>query len=346
MRRFKAALAVLLVVLSAFAVYAPQRASAWSAAQLPLCTSSGTNLDWGWRTAIESTSSWTNTLSATYGKTIEDFDSAIMFRFAGGTTTYLSIGGEDLGPSAYVNQFHKNTTTGKYYFTQKRASSDGTVYSNTKTLYGWTNGSTSLTSTFVHLQATDTEKIPSDANQGTSNDIGCIQFAKGFQYPAGYDGYFYNDVIPDESGVCSGIDIACRISGIFSGIADTFVGVGQAILRGLAALWIPDGAATKAKIDAFSDFMEAKLGFIAYPFVFFADLFDSFDASGSWCNTTSCALSAPVWGGEATATLDLLAMPHMGYGDLWNWFLLFLRGTTVVGLLVMLNNRFREVMQK
>jgi hypothetical protein len=326
-------------------LYQPQRAEAWSNAQLPKCSISGTNLDWAWRTTIENTTAWKTAGSATVGKTIEDFDSVIMWRNAGGTTTFLSVGGTDLGPSGYVNQFHKNPSTGKYYFNQKVASSDGTIYSNTKTLYGWTNGSTSLTTTFTHLQASNTEKVPSDANQGTSNDIGCIEFAKGFQYPSDYDGYLYSEVIPDESGVCSGLDLVCRIGSVFQGVADTFIGVGQAILRGLALLWIPSGDEIKTDIDSLSTFMSNKLGFLVYPVTFFGDLFDAMDGSGTWCNTTTCELSATS-GLGGTVKLDLLGLSHHGGADLWNWFLLFIRGTTVVGLLIMLNNRLREVLQR
>jgi len=80
---------------------------------------------------------------------------------------------------------------------------------------------------------------------------------------------------------CSALDFGCWLKYIFGGIGDGFNNVGQAIVSGIGILFIPYEGSIQFIFADLSDFMEQKLGFLAYPLVFFTDMFDTFNDAPS-----------------------------------------------------------------
>jgi len=107
--------------------------------------------------------------------------------------------------------------------------------------------------------------------------------------------------IPNATGKfdCETWDITCKIKNIFTGIADTFTAVGNAIVDGITALFSVDTTTMGYEFDQLKEFLIDKLGFLAYPFEWIIDtldgLYGGIVADGSW-GTGFCAIDEFDWG--------------------------------------------------
>lgn len=106
----------------------------------------------------------------------------------------------------------------------------------------------------------------------------------------------------------------------------------------------PSPTAMQTEFNSLESFFNAKLGFLVYPFSFFAGVFNAFTSSSSWCNTTTCTKSfGNIFGTPYTVNLTQLSttMPQ-----LWSFLLIFMRGALIVGLLYGIRAKYLEVMSK
>lgn len=109
--------------------------------------------------------------------------------------------------------------------------------------------------------------------------------------------------IPGDDGKyeCDTWDVVCKVKNIFTGIADTFINVGEAIVNGISLLFSPDTSAFGVQFDELTDFMADKFGFLFYPIDWIIDTLGQIESRGenntSWgigaCNATKPTLSVP-----------------------------------------------------
>jgi hypothetical protein len=179
----------------------------------------------------------------------------------------------------------------------------------------------------------------------------CVVAAKNVTYDANW-GTWNKFVSNIESGSgsgtgtsCSALDIACKLRSAWDGVTDTFVAVGKAIVAGIASLFMPDSSQTKADFDDLSNFLTQKLGFLTYPFTFIIDVFTSFGStSNNWCTSSSCSKNfGNLFGGNYTINLN---QPATTMPTIWNWFLAFVRGITVLGLILAIRRKYQGVIHK
>jgi len=145
-----------------------------------------------------------------------------------------------------------------------------------------------------------------------------------------------------EVDQCNGLDPICRIRKVFEGVANTFVDVGQAIVNGISALFIPDQQDVSDLVGATNTFFTEKLGFLYWPFDFVVSLFDVFiHPPSTWCNTSTCVINAGnVFGGNLS--INLLGFKAIS-PDMWNLLLLLLRIGLVGGLIGGIHKKFEEI---
>lgn len=144
---------------------------------------------------------------------------------------------------------------------------------------------------------------------------------------------------------CETLDIGCKIKQGFKAVGDTFKAVGEAIVNGLASLFMPDGDYVKDEMDDFGDFLEAKFGFLSYPLVFISNMINSFnDTSNNWCTTSSCTKNFGNFMGApfvVNVTQIKTSMPTY-----YNWFVAMMRGLVVLGLILSLRQSLLKVLHK
>lgn len=240
---------------------------------------------------------------------------------------------------------------------------DGTIHFNqsgsTKTV------TTTGTSKYIHLikdtanskWQSDTDPTPNVGNATNLTSYGgfaCIGYAKGATYDSDWIGAKFSQTPTQQVTDCSansGISkVTCEIANFFDGVADTFLGVGKAIVGGIATLFLPDTDQIMVEVNDFFDYMEAKLGFLVYPFQFMGGIFNAFeDTEGHAfsCTSTSCNIG---FGGGATffgsgIGVDLTALNDVA-PTLFSFIVNVIRGMTVFALIMMLRKKYTEVVAK
>jgi len=188
---------------------------------------------------------------------------------------------------------------------------------------------------------------------GTSNSTSstnCVYAAKNvvyestwtFNHFSSYAGYKAG---ADASTSCTTLDFACKIKQAWDGVADTFAAVGEAIVNGIASIFAPDGNQIKSDFDSLGAFMEAKFGFLSYPFTFIVNIFNAFNNStNNWCTTTSCVKNFGNFYGHAF-NVDVTQL-KTSVPTYYTWFTLFMRGMVVLALLLSLRQKFMKVLHK
>jgi hypothetical protein len=177
-------------------------------------------------------------------------------------------------------------------------------------------------------------------------NVGCVLVAHNVDYA---DSWTYNKIqtdIPSGDDIkCATLDVACAISKLFRGVANTFKAVGQAIVGALASLFMPDPEVIKNKFQDFQSFMSNKLGFLVYPFSFLGNFFGAFgDTSNTWCSATSCTKNVGNFFGQPfTLKVDQMkyTMPTV-----WTWLLNLIRGLTILTLVLAIRMKYRGVIDK
>lgn len=132
---------------------------------------------------------------------------------------------------------------------------------------------------------------PSPPTTSTAQlDVGCVLFVNKVVYASAWDNITFSTAFPvGENGyVCAKTDIACHIGKVFNGVANTFVAVGDAIVQGIATLFIPDPDYMATSFAELNDFLRDKLGFLYFPADFVVDnmIYLLGSCAGGGCNKT------------------------------------------------------------
>jgi len=133
---------------------------------------------------------------------------------------------------------------------------------------------------------------------GQGNTQKCYYSANNITYESSWNTAFGGfTAIPNGTGKfdCDTWDIACKIKNVFTGIADTFIKVGEAITNGISLLFSPDTTTFELQFNELTDFFSEKLGFLFYPIEWLLDTLGSFvssiDSDAGW-GTSSCAINS------------------------------------------------------
>lgn len=184
----------------------------------------------------------------------------------------------------------------------------------------------------------------STSRQGfNTTAVGCVEVAHNVDYMSSWTyTQFTQNINAGDEITCSTFDIACHIAATFRSIGDTFNAVGQAIVRGFAALFAPDMTEIQNSFSDFNTFMQQKLGFLVFPIVFLVDSINSFsDTTNQWCSSSSCVKNlGNMLGGNLTIDFNALknTMP-----SIWTFFISTMRGLIVVALVLGIRRKYMEV---
>jgi hypothetical protein len=183
------------------------------------------------------------------------------------------------------------------------------------------------------------------------DNIRCVNFIFASDDASTYDvewqhGDYFGDYTnfvetydPEVEEPCSTFDIACHIGKIFDGVADTFLGVGEAIVGGIASLFIPNVDEVKSIFTNLFDAVSDKLGFLLFPFEFFIDAFTGM------ANAASCAPNCSINFGNMFGG-DLVVDPLEIQASIPSYYAIgvnIIRGTTVLTLIGAFYHKFKEV---
>ena len=193
----------------------------------------------------------------------------------------------------------------------------------------------------------DLSGIITTQGQTTFNDtdqVQCFHKAHNLHYEPTWSGSTDYEDYDDEVllvGGCSGIDIACRVSQVFNGVANTFKSVGEAIINGIAALFIPDTQFLEQKFADIYNEIDAQLGFLLYPFEFGADMLDAADGTGCGNNcvvtTTGTVYGSPLSFDASWTRNNLPAV--------WQPIEIIIKGSIVFSVAFMLYRKFHMVVK-
>lgn len=148
----------------------------------------------------------------------------------------------------------------------------------------------------------------------------------------------------DDDTTCDALDFGCWMSKAFKGVTDTFLGVGEAMLRGIAYLFAPESDELQAEFDDFTSFFDAKFGFLLFPFEFIINVFSAFGTGGGFCNSSTCNLAVPDFYGS-TLNIDLLQW-RLTAPSVFTVLVNVIRGLTVVTLIAAIHRKYLEVIKK
>lgn len=162
--------------------------------------------------------------------------------------------------------------------------------------------------------------------------------------------------IPNAIGKydCASTDYICKIKNIFTGIADTFVAVGEAIVNGFSALFTPDTTTLQYSFDELKTFLSDKLGFLVYPIEWTIDTFTLFvntaESNDGWGIGVCSAINPPSIPGIGTPEImgsSSGLSPSTWFCNvpekLWIGAQWFFRITLTVAIFYMFNRRLHEV---
>jgi hypothetical protein len=166
----------------------------------------------------------------------------------------------------------------------------------------------------------------------------CIHKATNVTYQGDYIGPLYsdyNDALYEEPE-CDTFDIGCHIGNIFQGVANTFLGVGQAILEGIMTIVIPDGDALVAAFSQIATALTDTLGFIVYPITWLINTATAMQNAG----TSTGSISFGQFFG-ANFVVDFQA-PLQALGWLTPLFV-FAKAGIVLQLMFLLWHKYRDI---
>ena len=180
-------------------------------------------------------------------------------------------------------------------------------------------------------------------NYTIAANVSCVHKVDNVAYDTNYNGpqfQSYNDEILYNT-TCDTFDIPCQINRVFNGIANTFISVGQAIVNGIAALFLPDSATISQYFEDIKQSFNDQIGFLSYPFTFLIDLFNNIDTSDC---TPNCdvTFAGTLFGSQVTFDADAL---ETAYPPLWFWLTAFVRASIVVALAIALYKKYMKVVK-
>lgn len=179
-------------------------------------------------------------------------------------------------------------------------------------------------------------------------DMDYIYVARNVIYHPTWDAGVFNSFAEygaDPGQSCSAIDIGCWITKAWSGVSNTISSVGKAIVSTIASLFMPDTAKIQADFNDFKSFLDAKLGFLTYPFTFLADVFDAFTGpSDGTCTTSGCVKN---FGGFLGGTFFVdFAVLAQEMPSLWDILRALVIGLTILEVIIMIRRKVMGVMHK
>lgn len=126
----------------------------------------------------------------------------------------------------------------------------------------------------------------------------------------------------DKLQPCNVLDLACHLSRFFNSIVGWF-------MDAISFLFVPDGATVQNMFSGFMKRFNDSLGFLAFPFTFLGDLYNSIRSMSQGSNT--CALpSFAVFG--AQTQLHLCAWRYQ-LPAVWSFMQLIIQGGIAIGFL-------------
>jgi len=326
-RRLKAVLSLrgiilktlLLAVIVSTAIQLPlnnQKAKAWgTSTNLPACTLNFSSVpegpfDWAWKDRTQQL----------LGINVDSYPGSIIIGKRGANSNPATPIQVWFSDNVTLDQTNSSGGDRRFIFTGGDGAVD-IVNNPASSLWHLINSSTAPFSTTV-----------------TINDFTCItnySRSNGAPvYSTTYTGITYNSsAVPNQIGaVCDSFDVACKIGEVFQGVQNTFTSVGSYIVRGIASIFFPDTTYLQSKFTELSFFFVNKLGFLTYPLTFIVNMISAFqDTTQNWCTETSCVKSfGNLWG--SPFAIDFLTLKN-SIPTYWDWFIIFLRGATVIGLL-------------
>jgi hypothetical protein len=184
---------------------------------------------------------------------------------------------------------------------------------------------------------------PSDVATGGSSDITCIEASTNvIEGQFGTSQGLYSGVIPGTSRDCSGLRaITCAVIDTFAGIANDLVNVAQAILKGLATLFVPNGTQLSSDWTSFYSTLSNKLGFLLWPFTFVGGLFSAMVTP----TTTCCTIGAGTIFGAHWSGINLIYV-ETANPDIWSLAVTVVRAATILLLFFFLRDKFLEITHK
>jgi len=251
----------------------------------------------------------------------------------------LNIGYNPTSHGSYiivtVGSNELKTLWGSYYDSYKKAtvyakSPGDTMYTYTIQSKAYTNGGT--TSSQENCEKFNvTSAVEGSTGYGTmiGNDSPAANIIYSYfinslvdmNYPVDYDGLVPPSAMTKEiinpTKECSPIDLPCWFSTVFDSMADTFQGLGEAILSGIAYLFSPDTDTFGFQFNELMDFFSEKLGFLFYPIQWILDslngLASGITTDGEW-GTGICSIPTLNLGLSETSS-----MSFMGGNISLNW---------------------------
>jgi len=188
----------------------------------------------------------------------------------------------------------------------------------------------------------------------SASAVSCIQKVNNIVYDTpNYTGPTYTGFTEDEyegSGnvSCSALNVGCQINKVFTGVANTFIEVGKAIVKGIAALFMPDGDRMADLFDELKTAFLDQLGFLAFPFTYVYDIGEATIASSTGdfnCDIPGncvAAFDGEMLGGEVSLDFGAMRQGMSGYYALVQNIL---RATTIFALVVAFYHKYRGMMQ-
>lgn len=112
---------------------------------------------------------------------------------------------------------------------------------------------------------------------------------------ANFDEVDPETIKPQPNQSCNPLDFLCWVGNIVGGMANSFQGLAQALLGGIASLFTPDTTTFEYQFDELTDFFSEKFGFLFYPIEWLIDMLEgiigSADNDVAW-GTSSCGISS------------------------------------------------------
>lgn len=295
-------------ITTAFMMYssfmAPPKTQAWTG-DLPSCNANAA-LDWEWKQKIKQ--KWGESYNVdtwAYAVLIGSFDT------------------EGVYPSGYTGSKY---ALGLYFGTGITFNQTGT--SKSVTINNAQHLQISKDPDHANWLNDITPSSPPTPSTTTVSSFACIDVAHGATYASSWTGKYFSHTLPQEEVECEGNffeKLGCNVQNTFQGVAETLVDVGQAIVRGIARIFIPDESNMNDIYEEAKIFFETKLGFLIYPVTFVDNMITAYNSGTS--------VPEPVTGEifGSTFTVDFTALQDIN-SSLWTLVVTFIR----IGVVILL----------
>jgi len=313
-----------------------QKASAWSSNPLPTCS------DWATGRPVMYIEQF-NKLQSNYPTSSRSY---VIWGYKESGNTYNTfVISHSTDPDVFefdtsggIHNFHKKFS-GNYYESAIRSpnahtgAAVGTIQAYAE---GYINGASTYTgygTTYPSLQAKYNVTAPQ-----------CIVGVSNVEYRSTYTGATYTDVDPGDPvspavEECPSWNVTCYVSNAFQGLSTTIQDLGTAIVRGIAALFIPKEDYFQTLYTDFDTEFSEKLGFLYFPIDFIQDMFYYLGDCSGTCPDTS--FNVTMFGQTHSLDMTLGLLPDA----LEDFVLATIRIGTVITLIFGLYHQYRQVVE-